>query len=170
MHSKSSWESSHYLAISLILFILTCSGCARKPWTTTLDDNQAENIVHFLQQLNHKAELCPESIDGDISLSYQNIFDKKNVRGYFQLLSPSFIKLIISNPFGQPVFMMTSDQHTFQLIDTFERRYVTGNVSAYGMIHNIPPALLRGDWQNWLQGKVSIDINNILTIRNSING
>jgi len=166
IRSKKSWRSSRNLALSIILICLSFSGCARAPWTTPLDENQTENTVQFLQRINQKSSLCSDSIDGDISLSYQNIFDKKNVSGYFQLLSPTFIKLIVLNPLGQPVLAVTSDQHTFQLINTFKRKYIAGKIFSYGMIHNIPPALLTGNWQNWIRGKISIDIDSITTVRN----
>ena len=166
MCSWNSWNRiCNSTTILLVLFYLACSGCARKPWTDPLDEKQAENTIQFLKSLNSRAETCQEGIDGDISLFYRNIFEKKSVNGYFQILSPSFIKLIVSNPLGQPILVVTSDQHTFQLITTLERRYITGRVSSYGLLHNIPPALLRGDWVDWIRGTVRVDPSTITDIR-----
>ncbi len=166
MRSWNGWNRiCNSTTILLILFCLTCLGCARKPWTSHLGEKQTDNTIQFLKSLNSRAESCPEGIDGDISLFYRTIFDKKSVNGYFQILSPSFIKLIVSNPFGQPVFVVTSDQHTFQFINTLQRKYNTGSVSSYGLLHNMPPALLRGDWVDWIRGAVKVDPSTITDIR-----
>lgn len=165
IHSRSSWNKNHNFTFLLILIFLACSGCARKPWTNPLDEKQTENAIEFLNLLGAKTELCPEGIDGDITLSYQNLFGKKNVKGYFQVLSPSFIKLIVSNPFGQPVLAITSDRHTFQLVNTIERKYIGGSVYSYGLLHNIPSALLGGNWTDWIRGIISVDPSTIVDMR-----
>jgi len=148
-----------------MLVCLTFFGCAQRPWTDPLEERQAENALHFLEQLKTRTESCPEGIDGDISLSYQSPFDAKKVQGYFQILSPSYLKLVISTPLGQPVIILTSDQQTFQLINTLERRYTAGNVHSYALLHNIPPALLTGEWKNWIRGTFSIIPSAITAIR-----
>ena len=162
---KSNWPSSHNFSVVLILFCLTYSSCARTPWTDPLTEKQTENSIQFLQSLSLRTESCAKSIDGDISLSYQNLFGTKNMSGYFQLLSPSFIKLIVSNPFGQPVLVITSNQRTFQIINTFTREYITGSVYSYGLLHNIPLALITGNWKDWTRGTVSVDPSSIVDIR-----
>ena len=164
-HSKNSWDRNHNFSILLILICLTCFGCAQQPWTNPLDEQQTENTIDFLRLLSSRTESCPNGIDGDITLSYHNPFDRQSVNGYFQILSPSFIKLIVSNPFGQPVFMITSDQSTFQLINTLQRKYITGNVHSFGLLHDIPPALLGGDWKNWIRGTIHVDPSTIIEIR-----
>lgn len=163
--SKSNWPSSYHFSILFVLFCLTCSSCARTPWTDPLNEKQTDNIVHVLQLLSLKTESCVKSIDGDITLSYQNFFGKRNVNGYFQILSPSFIKLIVPNPFGQPVLAITSNQQTFQLINTLKRKYTTGNVYSYGLYHNIPLALIKGNWNYWLRGTIRVDPSTVTDIR-----
>lgn len=165
IHSRNFWKSSHNLTFSLFLFCLICSGCARTPWTDSLDAKQADSIVQFLQSDNLRAESCPESIDGDISLSYRNFFDKKNMAGYFQIISPSFIKLVVSNPFGQPILILTSDQKSFQLINTMKRMYIAGSLYSYGLQNDIPLALLRGNWQDWIRGTISVKPSTITNVR-----
>ena len=164
-HSENSWTRNHNLSILLLLICLTCFGCARKPWTNPLDEQQAENTIDFLRLLSSRAESCPDGIDGDISLSYHNPFDRKNVNGYFQILSPSFIKLIVSNPFGQPILVITSDQNTFQFISTLQRKYITGSVHSFGLLHDIPPALLDDNWMSWIRGIIRVDPSTITEIR-----
>lgn len=87
------------------------------------------------------------------------------MKGYFQLISPSLIKLIVSNPFGQPVLILTSDQKSFQLINTFKKKYIAGSVYSYGLLNDIPLALLKGNWQEWTRGTISIDPSTITDIR-----
>jgi len=135
------------------------------PWTIPPDDKQAESIVHFLQSGSLRPESCPPAIDGDVSFSYRNIFGEKNISGYFQLISPSFLKFVISNPLGQPIFALTSDQTTFQLINTLKRKYISGTVYSYGLLNDIPSPLLKGDWQNWIRGTVTIQTSAITDIR-----
>lgn len=165
IHSINFWKSSCNLTFSLFLFCLICSGCARAPWTAPLDARQADSIVRFLQSGGLHAELCPESIDGDISLSYRNVFDKKNMAGYFQIVSPSFVKLVVSNPFGQPILILTSDQKSFQLINTMKRMYIAGNLYSYGLQNNTPLTLLKGNWQDWIRGTISVKPSAITNVR-----
>jgi len=66
---------------------------------------------------------------------------------------------------GQPLLAITSDQRSFQAINTLEGRYTTGRVSSYGLLHNIPVVLLRGNWQNWIRGAISVDPSTITAIR-----
>lgn len=149
----------------MILLCLTCSGCARKPWTDPLDEKQAKNAIQLLETLNSRAKLCSGGIDGEIALSHQNLINKKGVEGYFQLLFPKFIKFVVSNPFGQPVIAITSDQRSFQLINTLEKKYITGSVYSYGLLNDIPPALLKGNWHDWIRGVITIDPAAIHDIR-----
>ena len=165
MHSAKNWKRNYNSTLLLILISLVSFGCARKPWTNPLGDKQTENTIQFLELLSSRTESCPEGIDGDIFLSYQNFFDKKNLKGYFQILSPSYIKLIVPNPLGQPVLAITSDQQTFQLVNTLERVYFTGNVLSYGLFNNIPSVLLQGNWKNWVRGTIMIDPSTITNIR-----
>ncbi|MCK5516757.1 MAG: DUF4292 domain-containing protein [Desulfobulbaceae bacterium] len=170
MHSAKSWNRNYNSTILLILISLVCFGCARKPWTNPLGEKQTENTIQFLELLNSRTESCPKGIDGDLTLYYQNFFGKKSLKGYFQILSPSFVKLIVSNPLGQPVLAVTSDQHTFQLVNTLKRKYITGRVLSYGLFHNIPPALLQGNWKNWARGTITIDPPTITNIRQDREG
>jgi hypothetical protein len=152
-----------------LLFLLISGGCARVPWTTPLEGEQSEDTVRFLESGSLRPELCPQSIDGDVSLAYRNIFGKKNISGYFQIISPSFLKFVISNPLGQPVILLTSDQKTFQLINTLKRKYISGSVYSYGLLNDIPSILLKGDWQEWIRGTVSIETSSITDIREDKN-
>lgn len=164
-HSENSWTRIHNLSLSLILICLTCFGCAQKPWTSPLDDKQAETTIDFLRLLSSRTESCPKGIDGEITLSYQNPVDRQSVNGYFQILFPSFIKLVVSNPLGQPVFLIASDQDTFKLVNTLQRKYIAGSVHSFGLLHDIPPVLLAGDWVNWIRGTTDVDPSNITEIR-----
>ena len=155
--SKRGWNRNYNFIIPIILLCLTCFGCARKPWTDPLDEKQAENVIQLLETLNSRAKLCSEGIDGEVTLSHKNLINKKAVKGYFQLLSPTFIKFVISNPLGQPVIAITSDQHSFQLINTLEKKYISGSVYSYGLLSDIPPALLKGNWHDWIRGIITID-------------
>jgi len=165
IHLKNCWENNCIFTFSLLLFLLISGGCARVPWTTPLEGEQTEDIVRFIESGSLRPELCPQSIDGDVSLVYRNIFGEKNISGYFQITAPSFLKFIISNPLGQPVILLTSDQKTFQLINTLKRKYISGSVYSYGLLNDIPSIVLKGDWQEWLRGTVSIDTSSITDIR-----
>ena len=169
IHLKNFWRNSRSPTFSFLLFFIMCGGCAREPWTTPLDEKQTENIVRFLQAGGLQPQSCPQSIDGDVSLSYSNIFGTKNISGYFQIISPSFLKFVISNPLGQPVFLLTSDQKTFQLINTLKRKYISGSVYSYGLLTDIPSPLLKGNWQNWIKGTVTVQTDSITDIRGDKN-
>lgn len=85
--------------------------------------------------------------------------------GYFQIISPSFIKLVVSNPFGQPILILTSDQKSFQLINTMRMVYTAGSLYSYGLQNDIPLTLLKGNWQDWIRGTISVKPSAITNVR-----
>ncbi|WP_457576410.1 hypothetical protein [Desulfomarina sp.] len=148
------------------LFLLLLSGCAHHPWTTPIEDEQNLKATQLLKSLDQKSRSCEQAIDGDISILYKNLFDKKLISGYFQLYYPSSLKFIVTNPFGQTLLAFAVIERRFQLINTFERRYIKGNTYSYGMLHNIPPILTQGTWDEWLRGTVHLTGGDIIDLRN----
>ncbi len=160
-------ESNHKkTSVLFFLFCLLFSGCAYHPWTAPIEDEQNQKATQLLKALDQKSSFCEQAIDGDISISYKNLFDKKLISGYFQLYYPSSLKFIVTNPFGQTLLAFAVIERRFQLINTFERRYIKGNTYSYGMLHNIPSILTRGTWNEWLRGTVHFPEGNIINLRN----
>lgn len=151
------------------LFCFLCllfSGCAHHPWTAPIEDEQNQKATQLLKALDQKSSFCEQSIDGDISVLYKNLFDKRLISGYFQLSYPFSLKFIVTNPFGQTLLAFAVIKRRFQLINTFERRYIKGNTYSYGMLHNIPAILTQGTWNEWLRGTTHLSNGEIIDLRN----
>jgi hypothetical protein len=151
-----------------VLFCLLClgiAGCAHRPWTAPIEDEENKRAARILQSLDATTQSCEKPIDGDISISYKNPFEKKQISGYFQLLYPSSLKFIATNPFGQTLLALSIVKRRFQLINTFDRRYIKGNTYSYGILHNIPTALSLGKWNDWLRGTAHFTSGDIVDLR-----
>ena len=99
-------------------------------------------------------EKCPLCRDSDVNLSLKSPLKDAAVSGYLLLRRPSWIKFVSSNPFGQPLFVVTSDGTRFQQLLTPEKTYLHGQVFSYLAHNNLPLALALGNWGSWLTGGV----------------
>ncbi len=153
-------------SVLLCLFWLLTSGCTYHPWTAPIEDEHNQKATQLLMALDQKSSFCEQPIDGDISIFYKNLFNKELISGYFQLYYPSSLKFIVTNPFGQTLLAFAVTERRFQLINTFERRYIKGNTYSYGMLHNIPSILTQGTWNEWLRGTVHLPEGDIIDLRN----
>ncbi len=136
----------------IILPILFLSGCAKQHWTKTLEEEETTGIAQIIYDLQKEDDNCPTSFDAEALLFLETPVESKATQGYLQIKSPSYLKLVISNPLGQPIYIISSNGRTFQSLDMTIRRHIRGSVRSLGIRNNIPLIIMNGDWYAFLSG------------------
>lgn len=170
------WKTDTLLCVQwqqILLFLLTAfflAGCAGKPWTEPLGDAAVGSVTQQVDALVARDTRCGETLEGDIVLFYENPLEKKALRGFLQFSMPSLYKFVMTNPFGQPVFVIAGDQDSFQAINTLQKTYLAGSLRSFGLRNNIPEYFLKSDWGSLLSGRNLLSSQAITDIRKDRNG
>ena len=143
-----------HLPIIAVLIAFLFSGCAGQRWGKALAEEERDPIIHTLITMWEEEQLCPDHLDGDAQIFWESPMDSSAVEGYLQLLSPSFIKFIISNPLGQPVFAFSSNGEEFQILKPNQYQHTRGTVRSLAIRQEIPQILAQGDWFAYLTGRL----------------
>jgi len=121
--------------------------------------------LKYVIALAKEQETCDQSFDGDLSLFYTSPFSKEAISGYLQFSLPSSYKFIVTNPFGQPMFMIAGNNSSFQAINTNDKKYLAGSLRSFFIRNHIPLAFLSGNWGEWLTGRNTMTGAEITAIR-----
>lgn len=152
----------------LVAFFL--AGCAGKPWTEPLGEAAFDAVTQQVDALVARDTQCGRTLEGDIVLFYENPLEKKSLSGFLQFSMPSLYKFVMTNPLGQPFFIVTGDQDSFQAINTIDKYYLTGSIRSFGLRNNIPEYFLKSDWGSLLTDRNLLPSQAITDIRDDRNG
>ena len=152
--------------IFLLVFAqLLLSSCARRPWTTVVEGPQQKEIdqafANFISAQSH----CLAGWDSDITIKWKSTLQTFSVNAYCQALEPSHLKLVVFNPLGQPIKIISINGETYLLIDALAKTSVTGNLHSWAIDNSIPDSLIERPWLEWLQGRSSASNDQIVEIR-----
>lgn len=139
-----------------ILFCLLLSGCAQKLWDEAFTEEENIRIEAILHSMQQQEQQCFQSYDADMKMFWQTPVGDNAVEGYLVLHSPSSVKFVVSNPFGQPVFAFTGNGKTFQILKTTELMHIRGNVRSLAIRNDIPLILALNDWFAYLSGRLPL--------------
>lgn len=154
----------HYLFILFILFSIP--GCAGKPWTDALGEKESEPVETLFYQMQARDADCSCCLGADITVSLNTPIEKKTIGGFLQLMSPSSIQFVMTNPLGQPVFALVTNGRTFQSINTIHHKYLSGGLDSLMLYHDIPSSWLSSNWTVYLTGRLQQGPVEIMDIRN----
>lgn len=158
--------SSKRTTVFLLLFSsLLFTSCATPRWTTLLEGEQKSEMETAFAQFISSQELCTPSWDAELDITWTSAVKNYSFSAYARMLEPSYLKIIVSNPLGQPLKIIGTDGLTYQAIDAVERSIVTGSLSSWVDHHDLPVSLATGSWLNWLAGRSSVSANQIGDIR-----
>lgn len=158
MNSKKNNQSSTLTlsALALLLANLTLTtGCAQKPWRDPLAEDTATAVSQTIGLMQARDVRCPPCLDTEAKLFFKNRLKTLAVSGYLLMKQPSFVKMVVSNPLGQPLLAISSNGKTFQRVATMDRNYLHGRVQSYGLYHDVPLSIINGDWGAWLTGRMN---------------
>jgi len=154
----------HTLLLLFAVFVL--AGCATSPWTDPLQNTEAEKIARQIEAIAARDAACGKTLEADLILFYQSPLEKKALEGFLQFSMPSSYKFVMSNPFGQPVLIIAGDQDSYQVINTFTNKFLTGSLLSFGLHNNIPTSFLKSDWSALLTARFQLFSRSITDIRN----
>ncbi len=143
------------LLLGLFLALLL-NGCAARPWGDSLSEGQLPGVVKVVETIRLRDAACPPTLAGDLALFFQSPLDSQAIQGFLQFSLPDNYRFVVSNPLGQPLFLLAGNQQEFQAINTSRRQYLAGSLLSFGRRHNIPEFLLHGDWGNWLTARLDL--------------
>ena len=140
----------------LCLVLLFSEGCARKPWTEPVDDNQAQSIRGMLQEMQKRDATCSSTLDTEATMSLKTAMETKSFSGFLQVKLPSFVKFVTANPLGQTLFVLVSDGQSYRSVNTIDKQFVSGGLLSLALRNDVPQELLTGNWGSWLSGRIEI--------------
>lgn len=139
----------------LILLVLLLNGCAGRPWTSPVADNETVVITRTFEEMQERDASCFSSLDAKATLSWETPGKDRSVAGFFQLMLPTSVKFVVINPLGQPLYALVSDDgQAFQSINTSLKQHISGKISSLARQYRIPESLLSDNWGYWLTGRL----------------
>lgn len=157
--------SSLFYLLFLFSFSLLFTGCAKKPWTDPLAEDETKSINQLLNSLSHREAACGPTLISDLTFVYKNPFNKKGLSGFFQFSQPSSYQFVVSNPLGQPLLVIAGDEKSFQAINTQNRSYLAGRIRSFALRNDIPGYFVQSNWGSWLTGRYKLAPETITDIR-----
>ncbi len=159
MNSTAKSTRHHFrptplLLCGLFLVLQWTGGCAQKPWTMEIGEDQSKEVHKILNSMQERDASCASCLDGNAIVSMENHLDTKALSGYVKFMLPDSVKFIAANPLGQPLFALASDGVRFETLNTTGRTYTAGSLQSYALLHDIPLAFLSGSWAEWLTGRI----------------
>jgi hypothetical protein len=148
-----------------ILLAFCLHGCAGKPWTSPVAENETAPIIQTFMEMQQQDASCFCCLDAKTTLTWDGPGEDRTVAGYLQLMLPTSLKFVVLNPLGQPLYAMVSDGQEFQSINTTLKQHTIGKISSLASQHKIPGSLLSQNWGYWLMGRLQEKGTTIETIR-----
>ncbi len=151
--------------LSLLVVILILSGCASRPWGDIVDEQQNSETSQRYELLVEQSRSWGSGFDGELIAQFHSQLENITYTGFFQILAPSFLKFVISNPLGQPMVAIASNDRIYQIVNTTDRSFKTVTLRSFSLRNGIPQSFMRGHWFAWLTGRPLQEQNKILSIR-----
>jgi len=152
-HSPYRSGRALLIAASIALF-LVAPGCARKPWRQPVTEDRSASVIDLMAQMRQSEQKRSSCIDADVNIFFTSNVRNRAVGGYMQLMQPSSIKFVTSNPLGQPLVVFVSDGHDAQFVNTMDAFFTDGDLTAFAQAFDIPPVAYASDWGTWLTGRL----------------
>jgi len=137
------------------LAILSLSwGCARKPWGEPIAGDRYSATIAMLEEMRIAETKRSACIDADVNIFLTSTVKNRAVSGYVQLMQPSSVKFVSSNPLGQPLVAFVSDGKTVQFVNTIDGYFTDGTLASFAKTFDIPKVASESDWGTWLTGRL----------------
>jgi hypothetical protein len=138
--------------LSLFLGLLT--GCASLPGSINVSSREKRFVSDSFKAVLARQQECGTCLDANVTVTFNSFLQSGTVSGYFQTKSPSSIKFVGENPFGQPIIIFTTDGNTFSYATVSEQKVYEGDVTS-STYKKYAPTGFRPDFGfYWLVGRV----------------
>lgn len=136
-----------------LLCCLILNGCAVTPWTVPVEDDNRQSIETTYRKFAESQNRCLSGWDADIVVDWKSSVNDFTFPAYLQALPPSFFKLVVSNPLGQPLKLLSTDGKDYQYIDVLNRSSIGGSTRSWVVRYDLPYTIVNRSWPDWLQGR-----------------
>ena len=143
-----------FLPVLLLLFL---PGCATLPKTVAVSGHEKEQVNAAFMALMDAVKGCHCCLDANVTLRFNSLFQSGTMSGYFQTKSPSFLKFIGENPFGQPLIIFTTDGKNFSYATVMEQRIYEGSTDSRKYVKYAPPGFDAAYSYYWLSGRIWLE-------------
>ena len=161
MSYNKSWiplnKIDHFAFLTLLLVtLLISSGCSVTPWQqTSLSLNEQDEYQQIIHHIDAQEQQCSPGFDAEALVTLSNSVQNKSISGYLAVLAPGKIKFVVSTPFGQPLYIATTQTNTYQFINVAERNYRKGQLLQLTNTFELPQILSKIDSALLLSGMLS---------------
>ncbi|SHO51058.1 hypothetical protein [Desulfopila aestuarii] len=145
---------SQSLLLTVLALISLSAGCARKPWGEPIAGSRYSATIEMLEEMRKDEALRSSCIDADVNIFLTSTVKNRAVSGYVQLMQPSSVKFVTSNPLGQPLVAFVSDGHTVQFVNTIDGYFTDGTLPSFAKAFDIPKVAYTSDWGTWLTARL----------------
>ena len=164
---SSRLYSRAHSGAGLLLVLLFFSGCASHPWGDLVDEQQHTQLYGVYKQLVENNRGCSSAYDGELVATLDTPIQSTSMDGYFQILYPNYIKYVVNNPLGQPLFGVAAKGSWFQVLNIPDKTYSLVSHRSYALRNDIPKSFLGGSWFDWITGRPLAAKVKILEIRSA---
>ena len=136
----------------LALFLLA-GGCARQPWGNMVDEHRHTMLSAQYENFQRQTQRCSDGYDGNLALTWRTRLEQVSLAGYYRIMDPSFLRLTVANPLGQPLLVLAAGTGQYQVLHVPRRTFYAGSMRSYGLRNGIPLPFLSGTWFSWVTGR-----------------
>ncbi len=155
--------------IPVFICLLLLAGCAGfQVGTAVVSGPEAGEAAATLQRVFAGPNPCTcfdAEVTANIAMSSWGIDRAASLTGYLQTQSPSKLKFVGINPFGQPQLIVALDDKRLWSILVPEAKVFTGNVRAKTFKKYFPPGFEPAHVFAWLAGRPPIGDDTIRAVR-----
>lgn len=160
----------NFLYLFVLVLSLLFSGCAQKPWTKSLGEDEYKQAFSLATEMNSRDNSCKMGLETDLILTYTTPLEKQAFPGYLEFTFPATYKFVTSSPFGQPLFIVVGNQKKYNSINTPKQMYLAGGITSFALRNRLPIHFIKGRWYDWLTGKNLISTDYLTAIHEDKEG
>lgn len=141
-----------YFCISL--FLLGLGGCVTLPRFVAVPEHEEKAVADSFHATVTRHQKCDCCVDANLTVTFNSLLQSGAVSGYFQGKSPSYMKFVGENPFGQPLLIFTTNGKEFSYISVFDQKVYEGDVTGATYQKYAPNGFDAEHGFYWLTGKL----------------
>jgi len=140
----------------LVFCLCLCwlAGCAALPGMDEISAREKERLTQQFREMIARQQLCHCCIDAQARVSFSSVWQKGSLSGYLQAMSPSYLKFLAVNPFGQTMAIFVTDGDSFRYVPVLEAKQYEGKVTGTTYAKYAPAGFLPEHGFYWLIGRL----------------
>lgn len=138
----------------LILFLFLLNSCAGLPGSINISSREEKIVSDSFNAVLARQQDCGSSLDANVTVTFNSFLQSGTVSGYFQAMSPSYVKFVGENLFGQPIIVFTTDGENYSYATVLEQKVYEGGVTSRTYKKYAPTGFMPDLGFYWLTGRL----------------